>query len=157
MHPNHLALFSDIWFYQLKIRHDRITFPPPGWCLMFSVEPILDLMFFRSGRGATGAIGVRDLNEPGDLGGVRTTATFFTCCPGVEDRLAGLLQPLRSGVLGESADDEKQKTIYFPPFLLFWLFNYPKVKSFFCLSSLSLKFYGIYRSFHGILCTVFII
>lgn len=89
--------------------HDRITFPPPGWCLMFSVEPILDLMFFRSGIGATGAIGARDLNEPGDLGGVRTTATFFTCCPGVEDRLAGLLQPLRSGVLGESADGEKQQ------------------------------------------------
>lgn len=76
---------------------------------MFSVEPILDLTFFRSGKGATGAMGARDLREPGDLGGVRTTATFFTCCPGVLQRLAGdfgvagLLQPLRSGVLGDSA------------------------------------------------------
>ncbi len=115
--------------------HDRITFPPPGWYLRFSVEPILDLMFFRSGMGATGAIGARDLKEPGDLGGVRTTATFFTCCPGVEDRLAGLLQPLRSGVLGESADDEKQQktkiiSSFFALLIHYSLVNYPKVKVF---------------------------
>lgn len=85
--------------------------------------------------GATGAIGARDLNEPGDLGGVRTTATFFTCCPGVEDRLAGLLQPLRSGVLGESADDEKQQktkiiSSFFALLIHYSLVNYPKVKVF---------------------------
>lgn len=28
------------------------TFPPPGWCLMLSVEPILERMFFISGAGA---------------------------------------------------------------------------------------------------------
>lgn len=99
------------------------------------MEPILDLMFFRSGMGATGAIGARDLKEPGDLGGVRTTATFFTCCPGVEDRLAGLLQPLRSGVLGESADDEKQQktkiiSSFFALLIHYSLVNYPKVKVF---------------------------
>lgn len=96
-----------------------LTFPPPGWCLMFSVEPILDLTFFRSGMGATGAtaMGARDLREPGDLGGVRTTATFFTCCPGVLDLLAGdlgvagLLQPLRSGVFGESAAERPRKIV----------------------------------------------
>lgn len=82
---------------------------------MFSVEPILDLTFFRSGKGATGVMGARDLTEPGDFGGVRTTATFFTCCPGVLQRLAGdfgvagLLQPLRSGVLGDSADGKQPK------------------------------------------------
>ena len=72
-------------------------------------------MFFRSGIGATGAMGARDLRDPGDLGGVRTTATFFTCCPGVLARLAGdlgvagLLQPLRSGVLGDSAEERQRK------------------------------------------------
>lgn len=76
------------------------------------MDPILDLTFFRSGKGATGVMGVRDLSEPGDLGGVRTTATFFTCCPGVLQRLAGdfgvagLLQPLRSGLLGQSPDEK---------------------------------------------------
>lgn len=64
-----------------------LTLPPPGWCLMFSVEPIFDLTFFRSGMGATGAMGVR--RDPGDFGGVRTTATFFTWCPGVLERLDG--------------------------------------------------------------------
>ena len=47
---------------------------------MLSVEPILDLTFFRSGKGAAAVrgAGARLLREPGDLGGVRTTATFFT-------------------------------------------------------------------------------
>lgn len=58
----------------------ELTFPPPGWCLMFSVEPILDLTFFRSGIGAAAAKGAggRLFSEPGDLGVERTTATFFT-------------------------------------------------------------------------------
>lgn len=47
---------------------------------MFSVEPILDLTFFRSGMGAAAASGAggRLFSEPGDLGVERTTATFFT-------------------------------------------------------------------------------
>lgn len=46
---------------------------------MLSVDPILDLMFFRSGMGAAAASGARGLfREPGDLGEERTTATFFT-------------------------------------------------------------------------------
>lgn len=47
---------------------------------MFSVEPILDLTFFRSGMGAAAARGAggRPFSEPGDLGVERTTATFFT-------------------------------------------------------------------------------
>lgn len=46
---------------------------------MLSVDPILDLMFFRSGMGAAAARGARGLfREPGDLGEERTTATFFT-------------------------------------------------------------------------------
>lgn len=47
---------------------------------MFSVEPILDLTFFRSGMGAAAAArGAREVfSEPGDLGEERTTATFFT-------------------------------------------------------------------------------
>lgn len=54
--------------------------------------------------------------DPGDLGGVRTTATFFTSllaptpgCPGVWARLEGdfgVLDPLRSGVLGESTHEK---------------------------------------------------
>lgn len=59
-------------------RRRLVTFPPPGWCFMFSVEPILDLTFFRSGMGAA-ASGAREvLSEPGDLGEERTTATFLT-------------------------------------------------------------------------------
>lgn len=46
---------------------------------MFSVDPIFDLMFFRSGMGAAAASGARGFfREPGDLGEERTTATFFT-------------------------------------------------------------------------------
>ena len=61
------------------------TRPPPGWYLMFSVEPILDLTFFRSGMGGAGVRGAagRPLMDPGDLGGVRTTATFLTSRLGV--------------------------------------------------------------------------
>lgn len=59
-------------------RQCSVTFPPPGWCFMLSVEPILDLTFFRSGMGAA-ASGAREvLSEPGDLGEERTTATFLT-------------------------------------------------------------------------------
>lgn len=61
-----------------------VTFPPPGVCLMFSVDPILDLTFFRSGMGAaTGAR--RALPAAGDFGGVRTTATFFMSLVDPED------------------------------------------------------------------------
>lgn len=47
---------------------------------MLSVEPILDLTFFRSGIGAAAARGAgeRVFSEPGDFGVERTTATFFT-------------------------------------------------------------------------------
>ena len=50
------------------------TCPPLGWYLMFSVEPILDLTFLKSGSGwlrMRSCLGV----VAGDLGGVRTTAT----------------------------------------------------------------------------------
>ena len=33
----------------------RLTRPPPGWCLMFSVEPTLERTFFRSGAEALAA------------------------------------------------------------------------------------------------------
>lgn len=98
-----------------------ITRPPPGWCLMFSVEPTLERTFFRSGRGAAAARGVgeRFFNEPGDLGVERMTATFFiSFAIGVlppRDLLAGdlgvpgLLWPLASGVLGDSERRTKYK------------------------------------------------
>lgn len=72
-----------------------LTFPPPGWCFRFSVEPILDLTFFRSGMG-TGAVCRRLLAADGDLGGVRTTATFLGSRvggvgrDGVRERLPGV-------------------------------------------------------------------
>lgn len=74
---------------------DALTFPPPGWCFRFSVEPILDLTFFRSGMGP-GAVCRRLLAADGDLGGVRTTATFLGSRvggvgrEGVRDRLPGV-------------------------------------------------------------------
>lgn len=72
-----------------------LTLPPPGWCFRFSVEPILDLTFFRSGMG-TGAVCRRLLLADGDLGGVRTTATFLGSRvggvgrDGVRERLPGV-------------------------------------------------------------------
>lgn len=69
--------------------------PPPGWCLRFSVEPILERTFFRSGMG-TGAVCRRLLADDGDLGGVRTTATFLGSrvggvgSDGVRERLPGV-------------------------------------------------------------------
>ena len=72
-----------------------LTFPPPGWCFRFSVEPILDLTFFRSGMGP-GAVCRRLLAADGDLGGVRTTATFLGSRvggvgrEGVRERLPGV-------------------------------------------------------------------
>lgn len=71
------------------------TLPPPGWCFRFSVEPIFDLTFFRSGMG-TGAVCRRLLLADGDLGGVRTTATFLGSRvggvgrDGVRERLPGV-------------------------------------------------------------------
>lgn len=70
-----------VWCTQCDGRSQSYgTFPPPGWCFMLSVEPILDLTFFRSGIGAAAARGAggRLFSEPGDLGVERTTATFFT-------------------------------------------------------------------------------
>lgn len=73
---------------------------------MFSVEPILDLTFFRSGMGAAAAAargaGERVFSEPGDLGVERTTATFFTLLASEADTawlagdlgVPGLLCPL---------------------------------------------------------------
>lgn len=72
-----------------------LTLPPPGWCFRFSVEPILDLTFFRSGMGP-GAACRRLLAADGDLGGVRTTATFLGSRvggvgrEGVRERLPGV-------------------------------------------------------------------
>ena len=72
-----------------------LTLPPPGWCFRFSVEPIFDLTFFRSGMG-TGAVCRRLLLADGDLGGVRTTATFLGSRvggvgrDGVRERLPGV-------------------------------------------------------------------
>lgn len=73
---------------------------------MLSVEPILDLTFFRSGMGAAAASGAREpLSEPGDLGEERTTATFFTLLISALDEgdlgVPGLLSPLWVSVLGE--------------------------------------------------------
>lgn len=71
------------------------TLPPPGWCLRLSVEPILDLTFFRSGMGAADGW-MRVLAEAGDFGGVRTTATFLGSLAGgvgregVRERLPGV-------------------------------------------------------------------
>ena len=86
---------------------------------MFSVEPIFERTFFRSGMGvaaATSGAGERFFIEPGDLGVERITATFFMSFPagGFPPRallegdlgVPGLLCPLASGVLGES----KKKT-----------------------------------------------
>lgn len=72
---------------------------------MLSVEPILDLTFFRSGMGAAAAArgaGERVFSEPGDLGVERTTATFFTLLASEADTawlagdlgVPGLLCPL---------------------------------------------------------------
>ncbi len=54
-----------------------VTCPPFGWYFIFSVEPILDRMFLKSGIGwlmMRSCLGV----VAGDLGGVRTTATFLS-------------------------------------------------------------------------------
>ena len=58
-----------------------------------SVEPTLDLMFFRSGIGAAAARGAggRVFSEPGDLGVERTTATFFTLLASATDLAEGAL------------------------------------------------------------------
>lgn len=71
------------------------TCPPLGWYLMFSVEPILDLMFLKSGSGSLmmrSCLGV----VAGDLGGVRTTATFLSWDIKLRER----------GVPGVLEDDE---------------------------------------------------
>lgn len=60
---------------------------------MLSVDPILDLIFLRSGRGwfmSRSCLGV-----PGDFGGVRMIATFFS----VGTRIADLGVPGVCGVL----------------------------------------------------------
>lgn len=92
--PTHLLLAS--WGRHTPSQPPgALTFPPPGWCFRFSVEPILDLTFFRSGMG-TGAVCRRLLAEDGDLGGVRTTATFLGSRvggvgrDGVRERLPGV-------------------------------------------------------------------
>lgn len=54
-----------------------VTLPPPGVCFRFSVDPTFDFTLLRLGMGWEGKGGVRPREEPGDLGGVRTTAT----CP----------------------------------------------------------------------------
>lgn len=66
---------------------------------MLSVEPILDLTFFRSGMGGAAASGARELFiDPGDLGEERTTATFLTLLISALDwgdlGVPGLLSPL---------------------------------------------------------------
>lgn len=56
--------------------HVILTCPPLGWYLMLSVDPILDLTFFRSGSGWL--ISRSCLGVAGDFGGVRMMATFFS-------------------------------------------------------------------------------
>lgn len=45
---------SSIWFIltAFSLSAVSLTFPPPGWYLMLSMEPILERTFFRSGVGA---------------------------------------------------------------------------------------------------------
>lgn len=78
-----------------KVRGKIVTCPPLGWYFIFSVEPILDLMFLKSGSGwlmMRSCLGV----VAGDLGGVRTTATFLSCEIKLRER----------GVPGVLEDDE---------------------------------------------------
>lgn len=98
-----LAAASPCWARPLRTRRPHaalqstatLTLPPPGWCFRFSVEPILDLTFFRSGMGAAEGC-TRLLADAGDFGGVRTTATFLGSLAGgvgregVRERLPGV-------------------------------------------------------------------
>lgn len=84
------------------------------------MEPTFERTFFRSGSGAAlRAAGERFFMEPGDFGVERITATFFmsftTGVLPLRDLLAGdlgvpgLLWPLASGVLGDSATTTQYK------------------------------------------------
>lgn len=66
---------------------------------MLSVEPILDLMFLKSGMGWLMTRSCLDA-VAGDLGGVRMMATFFSC----ESRLRDLGVPGVCGVPGVRQD-----------------------------------------------------
>lgn len=78
------------------------TFPPPGWCFMLSVEPILERALRMSGAGAVlgravvlEVVVVVDVVEEAALA-VRGTAGFFSgAVPEVEDAVAGLAAVVR--------------------------------------------------------------
>lgn len=77
------------------------------------MDPILDFTLLRSGIGWEVGV-VRPRAEPGDLGGVRTTATFFTSRLGVDDLLAGERLP---GLLTPSTDSVLLAVIIFAALL----------------------------------------
>lgn len=69
------------------------TFPPPGWCFMLSVEPILERALRMSGAGAAlGRAVVLEGAADEEAGrGVRGTVGFFSgAAPVVEEGVAGL-------------------------------------------------------------------
>ena len=84
---------------------EDLTWPPLGWYLMLSVDPILDLTFLRSGRGwlrTRSCLGV----VAGDLGGVRITATFLSWDSRLrEGGVPGVRQEKLGGVPGVMAVD----------------------------------------------------
>lgn len=64
-----LTLLGRFWRWCSQTLSSCPTFPPPGWYLMLSMDPILERTFFRSGVGALIGRGVR---------GARGTAGFFS-------------------------------------------------------------------------------
>lgn len=76
------------------------TFPPPGWCFMLSVEPILERTLRMSGAGAVAgravAFGAVVVVEEAARG-TRGTGGFFSgTVPAVEDGVAGLAAVVRA-------------------------------------------------------------
>lgn len=78
---------------------DGPTFPPPGWCFMLSVEPILERTLRMSGPGAVLglAVGLAVADVPEEVGlAVRGTEYFFSGpVPVVEDDAASLVVVVR--------------------------------------------------------------
>lgn len=74
------------------LSEDEDTFPPPGWCFMLSVDPILERTFRMSGAVVVRVVLVRAVVvvvvvEAGR--GVRGAAGFFS--PAVEETVLGLV------------------------------------------------------------------
>lgn len=66
----------------------KLTFPPPGWCLMLSVDPILERTFFRSGA-ETLLVGRGGLETV--LGLVGALAVVFLASAVVAEVVVGLV------------------------------------------------------------------